>query len=315
MLWRPSVQQLRDAVLRFGVVGPSILSHGENIFGPTEREVETITALATEAVNAGRVIDFGLLPNAVIMDGGNRGGPLYNLGAMPMPFRGPWLLRHTWDSPGGETVAIYLVHPVTDSLTGEFEAVEIEPMINSDLGLRILTIGDRGVLLIDDGQPPTEKYHARVVPSIWRSMPGVADVVNRSKTPEDAAAGNLFDPIMCALMILSTKGIARETVRADAPLQKARMKSGKAPIPPHDVVHAAPYVSAILARGKPRGEDHGGTHASPRWHLRRGHVRNYRDGTRTVIFDTLVNVDEAQRAAFKAGKPFTGDRQHYQVKT
>lgn len=174
----------------------------------------------------------------------------------------------------------------------------------------MLSIGDRGALLSANTVNPSTgraTYSARVVPAVWRY---IADLDARDRTlmngptgdPTIGAAGNLFDPLLTVLSILQTKGIPSNTVRADDKLQRARLKSGKKPIPPHVVVDTAPYVTALLARGKPRGDGLGGTHASPRWHLRRGTIRTYPSGKQSIIFDTLVNVDPEVREAFKSGK-------------
>ncbi|HEY2617480.1 MAG TPA: hypothetical protein VGI78_09105, partial [Acetobacteraceae bacterium] len=155
-------------------------------------------------------------------------------------------------------------------------------------------------------------YHALPAPYALRF---ITDQVARAQindggTPGSAAAANVGDPLMTALLILNTRGVERETIAASEKLQKARRKSGKLPIPSYQRVNAAPYVTAIQMRGKARarGEDQGGTHASPVPHLRIGHPRTYADGHVTFIRDTLVNVEASQRAEFLR------TRSHYTVK-
>lgn len=307
--WRPTVQQIRDAALEHRVAGPSVPNTLAAAHAPSQRETETISDMVHEAIIAGRLIEFGELPNAVIKEGGNRGGPLYTFGGLVMPFSQCWLLRHTWDSEQSESiVALYLINPLTDTLAGgDFEAVELEPMIAS--GTPVLVIGDRGLLTPDqENERRYNTYCCRISPSIWRFLPECAAQLNNGGKPENAAAGNLFDPIMAGLMILNTTGVARETVRVNEKLQRARVKSGKPRIPPFDRVDSLPYVTALTAkRSAVRGAAQGGQHASPVPHLRRGHLREYASGKRSIIRDTLVRVTPEARAAFLS------QRSHYAV--
>jgi hypothetical protein len=97
--WRPKVTQLRPVLESKTIVGPAlsldIIPNHAQQFMPREREVDNIADTVLEALVAGRLIDFGHLPNAVIMQGGDGGGPLYTQGALGHPFIRPWLLFHT----------------------------------------------------------------------------------------------------------------------------------------------------------------------------------------------------------------------------
>jgi hypothetical protein len=305
--WSPTVAMVRDVVQRYMVTGPDwsetfnlpAIAHD---FAPTQREVETVCGMCLDAVQHGRLVDFGMLPNDVIMQGGNRGGPLWNQGALGMPFSEPWMFLHSWE----QGVAIYMVNP---HAAGDFEVCELCPMSIGDQ--KMLTIGDRGLFDRVEGMQPQKRYHCSVAPSAIRYIEGdLGSRANNGGAISAAAASNIGDPTMTALLILNTRNVTRETVAAPEKLQRARMKSNKARIPPHDVVHTAPYVTAILASGKARrGEHQGGTHASPQYHLRMGHPRHYANGRSIFIADTLVNATEEQRNAFKTG------RSHYAVRS
>jgi hypothetical protein len=306
--WSPTVAQVRDAILGFHVTGPDWtacmdLPAEAKQFVPNQREVEAVNDMCHRAVLAGRLVDFGTLPNEVIMQGGDRGGPLWNQGAIGMPFSDPWVFMHQWE--GG--VAVYLVNPGSD----DFEVCELSP-ISFQMTERMLVIGDRGQFNKVPGMLAEKRYHCSVAPSAIRYVgdAGLYSKANNGGRPQEAAAGNIGDPVMAALLILNTRNVERETVRAPEKLQRARARSNKKPIPPHDVVLTAPYVTAILARGKPRprSDDKGGTHASPIFHIRMGHPRNYTGGRTIFIHDTLVNASEEQRAAFKS------NRSHYAVR-
>jgi hypothetical protein len=237
-----------------------------------------------------------------MVHGGNRGGPLYTKGLIGNPFREPWLFMHTWEG----ATAVYLVNLLERDKPagGECEIVELNPARLE--GFNALMMGDRVFLEPRPDEP--QKYHAHAIPSIWRYLPGM-EAMNGGKSPESAAAGNVLDPLMTALLILSTKGIARSTVTTSEKLAKARAKARKPPIPPYDVVDSRPYVTAIMARkARGRTEAKGGHHASPVPHFRMGHVRTLESGVQTFVRDALVNMTEDAKRAWMTG------RSHYVVK-
>jgi hypothetical protein len=309
--WPATIGQVRDAMLGRHVVGPNFApwcgvnqAEADN-FAPSIGEVERISEMCCEAVRYGRMIDFGFLPNDAIKQGGRRGGPLWSRGFIGMPFLEPWVLYHTWeDGP-----AVCLVNPKGDRPTGnDWEVCELTPSLVK--GDRMLCIGDRGLFKFPETAiVDWNKYGAHMSPNTIRYMPGeIGRQINNGDSPGGSAAGNVGDPVMLALMILNTRNIVRETIRAPAKLNKARLKNRHEPIPPYDVVHSAPYVTAIAnRRSGVRGEDQGGHHASPIPHLRIGHPREYASGRTIFIKDTLVNAGETARDAFL-------NRSHYEVK-
>jgi hypothetical protein len=306
--WDPTVVQMRDAIqdgricaIDFGEM-MQLQPRGHS-YRVKQDEVELANVMALEAVTAGRVIDFGFLPNAVLKHGGNRGGPLWNISALPMPFQEPWILYHRWEGQTG----IYLINPSAHA--DAFEVVELQPAAVD--GDKVLLIGDRGEFHKVAGELPDKRYDALMVPSAARFAASAEDRqrINNGGTPEAAAAGNVGDPVMTALLIFNTRNVERETVRAPEKLQKARRRSGKPLIPDYDRINAAPYVTAITLRSAPyRGEGKGGTHRSPVPHIRLGHPRTYSTGRSIFIRDTLVNVPADRREEFKSS------RSHYVVK-
>jgi hypothetical protein len=303
--WHATVPGIREAVLDF-LVTQAFPEAGPPQHMPTQHEVEVTCEMAVEAVQAGRVFDLGRLDNDLLMDCGNRGAKMFYAGALPQPFRDPWLFVHTWGGlrPGEDLneTAAYLVNPVGD----DCEVVELQPA--SIGGRRLLTIGDRALLFgPDPGMPFDAKYNCSVAPSAWRYERGM-EVINNGGSPENAAAGNVLDPLMAALMLLNTNGLDRRVVAASDKLNRARRRSGKPTIPPYTTIDSGPYVTALRARhGGPRQAAGDGHHASPVPHIRRGHFRHYADGARSFIRDTLVNVLPEARADFLA------KRSHYQV--
>lgn len=327
-LWRPTVAQVREVIQRHFVVGSDFsampIDPVNYKYAPSQREVEAVERLAHDAVRYGRMIDFGYLPNAVIKQGGERGGPLWNAGGLGQPFTDPWILYHTWDvfdadgapadehrEPGAPAeVAVYLINPLAGPF-GNVEVCELQPASFNDE--KLLVISDRGVFFVVEGALPENKYECSITPSMLRFMTGPAqahaDVLNNNSAPAAAAAGNIGDPLMTALLILNTRGVDRETVVAPEKVNRARARKGAPLIPNYDRVNSGPYVTAIMARRSGRqGVPKGGTHASPTPHLRLGHPRTYSSGRSIFIQDTLVNVTEEQRKAFRS------NRSHYAIR-
>lgn len=302
--WKPTVAQAREAILKNRIVAPDFLSMmGGKVdpmakdFLPRQNEVDLICEQSHEAVRLGRMIDFGHLSNATIKAGSARGGPLWNSDALVMPFSQPWILYHTWE----EGPSVYLVSP-GENPGDAFEICEFSAMTFDEAG-KLLAVGDRGLF----ERSHNDGYAVRVIPATYRYLPGAHEFFGDT-TPELAAASNLADPLMAALLILNTRNIRRETIKVKDSLNKARARSGKPPIPPYDMVHSAPYVTAMNGgNARARGVDRGGTHASPIPHIRRGHMRHYDNGKASFVRDTLVNVEDKARANFL--------RTHYEVKT
>lgn len=314
--WHPTVGQMREVMMRQGVIGTGMLegmlASDIRMYAPTQREVGMVADACVEACRSGRLIDFGHWTNQTVIYSGARGGPLYAKGMIGHPFGLPYILRHTWE--GG--VAAYLVVPMEpDKLAGgEFEAVELQPLrLRGDT---VMMIGDRIIFQPTD-TPSSEtrwkRYRCAAVPSLWRFGPHAEwtnkDATGKDQDPGTAAGGNVLDPVAGALLILSTRGIVRETVRFSEKLQKARAKHGKPPIPPYDLVNSTPYVTAIENRRKKgRSMPKGGTHASPIPHLRMGHLRTNPSGRVSFVRDSLVNMTEATKQAWQSG------RSHYEVR-
>lgn len=77
------------------------------------------------------------------------------------------------------------------------------------------------------------------------------------------------------LSALHCTNVFRQRHPPSEKLQKARTKRGKAPL--------FSYWTLQLGQKNERGESLGGTHASPRVHLRRGHPRQYAPGKYTWV--------------------------------
>jgi hypothetical protein len=288
---------------------------------PTQNELDTISDMMEYAIKRGQLIQFGHWPNELIRKTAGHGGRLYQDGALAHPFSSPYLFMHTWNDEyfpipehlkgKGPKTSVYLVNPFPNGkeVFIDFEAMELE-------GFRIVTDDCVGICdrIVFHSELSTKLPVCEVTPFALR-FPEIRNtqtfktIMGAGVTIPEAAMANVLDPVMTALAILNTKGVRWETVVPNTKLARARFKTGKQPIPPYRRVLDAEYVTAILAkRERNKSEDHGGTHASPRPHVRMGHLRHYKSGERSIIRDTLVNATEDMRATFKS------NRSHYVVK-
>lgn len=106
-------------------------------------------------------------------------------------------------------------------------------------------------------------------------------------TPEYMSEGAVT--VMGLTMILNTKGIRKETTPPPRKPNMARERTGKPLLPYVTHVYTNVYMRAVKDGPK-------GTHASPRPHMRRAHVRTYRNEDGSVhhhkaIDAMLVNWD------------------------
>ena len=69
-----------------------------------------------------------------------------------------------------------------------------------------------------------------------------------------------------------------------------KIRQGK--IPTYD------WTTVVIEPSKPKGEDQGGTHASPRWHERRGHWRTMKKSGKRVWVKNCEVGDKALGAVF-----------------
>ncbi len=99
---------------------------------------------------------------------------------------------------------------------------------------------------------------------------------------EQLKDGAVFDAgIVCAfLKMLSCSNVRQEKIPAPVRLNKSRAKKGRPPIFEYHV---------LKVPGSPgTGVDRGGSHASPRFHFRRGHVRKLSEERLTWVRDCAV---------------------------
>ena len=114
---------------------------------------------------------------------------------------------------------------------------------------------------------------------VWSGIPSTAvDARDRFQ---------IYAVVALSLIADSRSSVTR--VAADDRLNRARIKRGKAPIPPYWRIEAGPTVLVPGVAPKPTTAK-GGTHASPRPHDRRGHPRNLKSGRTVWVRDCKINA-------------------------
>lgn len=137
-----------------------------------------------------------------------------------------------------------------------------------------------GVLASED---PAQILIYRRARGTW-ILEGYLSAVESKRNPEIASGSAESSKYFCDFAIscvgkflsaLHCSNVRRQEHAPPAKLQKARQKRGKIPL--------FSYWTLELDGNNERGERQGGTHASPRVHLRRGHPREYAPGLWTWV--------------------------------
>jgi hypothetical protein len=278
---------------------------------------ENQTDLILAAARSGLLIDVGHLPDAAIRTIGKRGSDLTFERAYDHPWGArPWLLTHTWASDADTefddswhepedrervaamrasrleqnriTTHLYLIEP--RSTETRFGATVTEyafaTLRNGPKKVKFFLLPFARVTL-DHGSKET--YRAVVEGPDYAINPGTA--------------GSALNPMMTALLLLNTRGVATETIAPPKITNAAREKKGRGPIPGYTRVLSTDYVTTVLAKprhktGAARGGESDEKRRSPIAHLRRGHIRTYGDGDQIWIRDMLVGVKHEDELSF-----------------
>jgi hypothetical protein len=303
-----TVAKLREAVQnKMFTSGP-----GDNLkYMPTTDELDVILEHSRDAFRKGQVIDFGHWSNDFIKECTLRAKSLYREGALGHPFSTPWIFIHTWEDKSAfekfgleRQAAAYLInpYPAENHLGWTFEVLELDSMRIKSINAHLIFVGDRCLVAPDKN---SNGFDCQIIPAYKRFEETIRE--HMENFTDEQAASNVIDPTMTALLILNTRNVTAEIVRASDKLNKARERNKKPIIPPYRRIDSSTYVTAIMT--KPVHHEHSdehGTHASPRPHIRKGHWRNYKSGIRSFIRDTLVNVKDETREVFI--------RSHYTLK-
>jgi len=119
-----------------------------------------------------------------------------------------------------------------------------------------------------------------------------------SLDPKDKAAGSAAHAFLFLWLVLNTKNLDHRVFEPPDKLNKARAKNHKSPLRRVTYIDSSKYGRALdETRAMERVP---GTHASPRMHLRRAHLRHLKDGRILSIHATIVNahMDPVVRAKY-----------------
>lgn len=203
--------------------------------------------VSTEAFHNGAAFSairrsFELAENAMCFDfgdmTGNHGAKVF-LELFKLPFPTVWC-EFTQEEPEGVRIG-FLIH---EEHPREWWLVSAFFRLNGNW-----VIWNNGVAVLDEKQRPATLY--------WKSPD--------AKTNEQTTFA--FDAAAWGFCAVNCANVIRRKVDAGAKLQKARAKRGKKPL--------FSYWVLELSGAESGGHRGGGTHASPRLHLRRGHPRQY----------------------------------------
>jgi hypothetical protein len=284
-----TVAGIRDAVLQgrfvyMGMPEDPELDRGKQLF-------TGISSAAGKAVRMGRVFDLGHLPNKTIMSESKRAGELYGHGHIGHPFRDTYILVHTWE----QGTAVYVISPDHEKPAGgQFIVAELACMRGPGATGDMLVLADAAKVGCDMSTGRCIMV-GDFIPAPMRMMD---NGVSAQGETQEALMCNLADPVLAAILLLATDGIAVERIEPSAKLAKARAKSGKPPIPPYWKAKTENYVTALSARGARRPEGTpAGHHSSPVPHLRKGHIRHkhaMHGGGTVFVRDALVMLKDGE---------------------
>ena len=258
-----SADAFRNAVLGGGFTMNPLLGDF------TPEEVEPLRRSLKNAVAEGRMIDFGFLPNELLVQESNRARAPFEAGELEHPFD-EWLGVAAWE--GGMCGYLFTLDPGNKNhlVSVELYGVTVPNLIDTILVYDMVAIEVRG-----PGQT-----------QIWPSRFNTFAVESPDALMKRGS--NSLDPLVTMLRLLADASIPVIDRPAPAKLNKARTARGKWPIPPHTEVQTRDYVSAFRAAATAHATK-GGHHASPIAHWRRSHMRHLSTGKVIPVRSTKVN--------------------------
>lgn len=249
---------------------------------------------------------FGVLSNELMVKRAAHSLKLMDSGLIRMPYEFSIFSQTTnfgrndpMEGHSGYMQAFYFI--ADNMLRDDAPPAALPPQPTSDR----ITIMEFRVEIFTDGTVLfLPRLHAQ---TNYKIIPGenkysMNVVCNPMRLPEKslyAEATSVCDPVAIMNVILNTKNLVTERVTIPKKVNEARERQKKPRLMDYTVVRIDQYRAAL--RETERMETKG-THASPRPHLRRGHIRHYDDHD-VWIRDMIVN-------AHKGGL----DREEYRVK-
>ena len=236
-------------------------------------QVDFLLGILRKTIREGRMIDFGFLPNKVIKETSWATREVYTAGELQHPYE-DWLAVSAWE--GG--------------MCGYYFAPFLQP--NRILAVELYGIAPPGktpaVVINDIVSLESVGEDIRISP--W---PMIDRMRESSKDMQDRG-GNLIDPLVTFLRLLSDASVPITDHPAPEKLNKRRIIQGKFPIPAHTRVETHNYVSLVQGHAPGHSPARGGHHASPIPHWRRAHQRHLQTGRVVPVRSSKVNWREQE---------------------
>jgi len=250
-----------------------------------EADVTYLKDTIRGVVASGRMIDFGYIPNAIIMSESLATRQMFEAGELAHPFDS-WLGVTSWE--GGFNGYLVVPHPINgyDTLVVELYGVHIPHLHPAILIYDMVSIAVGGI------------GDTRVSPAHMKYPGGHVETLQEQRN----RGSNSLDPLVTMLRLLADASIPISHTPPPDKLNKARAKRGKPPIPAHNVVHTRDYVSYCQSHASGKRTAQGGQHASPVAHWRRGHMRHLKSGVLVTVRSAKVNwrtADDLHRKFYK----------------
>lgn len=249
-------------------------------------DADFLFGLMTETVLAGRMIDFGHLPNDVIKDMGAANRDAFEAGEFMHPYD-TWIGVHRWE--GGFSGYLFTPQPGNETPTTiaiEMYALSI-PGTRGDLDGAVIFYD---IVFVQPRAPGDTRCWA---------FPMRGEGV---RIPEGGRVANSLDPLVTMLRLLADASVPVIPHPEPVKLNRHRLAQGKPPIPAYTEVQTASYITAWRAAGSARKPAQGGHHASPVAHTRRAHTRLLASGRVVPVRSSKVNWrdhEEVRRMFYK----------------
>jgi hypothetical protein len=172
---------------------------------------------------------------------------------------------------------------VSGALRTPFSQTFILVAIDDDPTARLLSVQDVG--FIDDAE---QGYGLRLSVAEAAKLDGRKSRWRIIDDEKERETWSWFTFVILAFIADSRSTVT--LVEADDKLNKARVKRGKAPIPPYWKIEAGPTVLVPNAASAVATKPGNGTHASPRPHDRRGHPRHLKSGREVWVRACKINA-------------------------
>lgn len=244
-----------------------LLKCGMEAYGLGEKSVG-MYSLVSLIVSGGEWFHFETMANHFIASEAKRLMHVMGTGLIHLPYECCCFTHGYLDEEGIYCQCVYLVaeghanNPANGLRPGHFAVIEFRISLHNNAIRFDPRIGVITTFQLVSGNP-THRYQELL-----------SNPLGLTGWDLQCEMASAIDPVSVMMMAINTKNLRMDRVEPAPALNKARAKQGKAPLRHYTRVYMHEYINAAhetnrLATSK-------GTHASPRPHLRRAHMR-YRD--------------------------------------